>query len=63
MFPFTQDAKKFVVGNAVRFLERDIVLRRNPEIKLDLRDHIVEASIYDNVLGSDHCPVSLVLDV
>jgi exodeoxyribonuclease-3 len=29
----------------------------------DLREHIVEASIHDDVLGSDHCPVSLVLDV
>ena len=29
----------------------------------DLRDHIVEASIHADVLGSDHCPVSLVRDV
>ena len=29
----------------------------------ELRDHIVEASIHADVLGSDHCPVSLVLDV
>lgn len=27
----------------------------------DLKDNIVEAEIHDQVLGSDHCPVSLVL--
>lgn len=27
----------------------------------DLKDHIVAADIHDDVMGSDHCPVSLVL--
>ena len=29
----------------------------------DLKDHIVAAEIHDEVLGSDHCPISLVLDI
>lgn len=29
----------------------------------DLRDRIVEAGIHDDVMGSDHCPVSLTLDL
>jgi exodeoxyribonuclease-3 len=29
----------------------------------DLKDRILSAEIHDDVLGSDHCPVSLVLDV
>lgn len=29
----------------------------------DLKDHIRAADIHDEVLGSDHCPISLVLDV
>jgi exodeoxyribonuclease-3 len=28
-----------------------------------LRDGIVEAEVPDDVLGSDHCPISLTLDV
>ena len=28
-----------------------------------LRDHVVAASIYDDVEGSDHCPVGLELDI
>ena len=26
-------------------------------------DHVVAASIYDDVEGSDHCPVGLELDI
>ena len=29
----------------------------------DLKDKIVEADILDHVMGSDHCPVKLVLEV
>lgn len=29
----------------------------------DLKDRLVSADIHDEVLGSDHCPVSLVLDL
>jgi exodeoxyribonuclease III len=29
----------------------------------DLRDKIVDAEVYPDVMGSDHCPVSLTLDV
>lgn len=29
----------------------------------DLKDHVVAADIHDEVMGSDHCPVSLVLDL
>ncbi len=29
----------------------------------DLKDHILAADIHDEVMGSDHCPVSLVLDI
>jgi exodeoxyribonuclease-3 len=29
----------------------------------DLKDRIVSADIHDDVMGSDHCPISLVLDV
>jgi exodeoxyribonuclease-3 len=29
----------------------------------DLRDRIVDAGIHDDVMGSDHCPVSLTLDL
>jgi exodeoxyribonuclease-3 len=29
----------------------------------DLKDRIVAADIHDEVMGSDHCPVSLVLAV
>lgn len=29
----------------------------------DLRDKIVDAGIHDDVLGSDHCPISLTLDL
>lgn len=29
----------------------------------DLKDKIVAAEIHDEVLGSDHCPISLVLDI
>jgi exodeoxyribonuclease-3 len=29
----------------------------------DIKDKIVEAEIHDDVMGSDHCPVSLVLDI
>lgn len=29
----------------------------------DLKDRIVSADIHDEVMGSDHCPVSLVLDL
>ena len=29
----------------------------------DLKDKIVDADILDTVMGSDHCPVKLVLEV
>jgi exodeoxyribonuclease-3 len=29
----------------------------------DLKDHIVAADIHDEVMGSDHCPISLILSV
>jgi len=29
----------------------------------DLKDKIVDANILDQVMGSDHCPISLVLDI
>ena len=29
----------------------------------DLRDKVVDAGIHDDVLGSDHCPISLTLDL
>jgi exodeoxyribonuclease-3 len=29
----------------------------------DLKDHIVAADIHDEVMGSDHCPISLVLSI
>ena len=29
----------------------------------DLKDKIVSAEIFDQVMGSDHCPISLVLNV
>jgi exodeoxyribonuclease-3 len=32
-------------------------------VTADLKDKIAAAEIHDDVLGSDHCPVSLVLDV
>ena len=31
-------------------------------VSLKLKDRLISASIHDNVLGSDHCPVELVLD-
>jgi exodeoxyribonuclease-3 len=27
-----------------------------------LKDRVKEAAIHDDVMGSDHCPVSLILD-
>jgi len=32
-------------------------------VSADLKDHIAAADIHDDVTGSDHCPVSLVLEV
>jgi len=32
-------------------------------VSLDLKDRIVSADIHDEVMGSDHCPVSLVLSI
>lgn len=32
-------------------------------ISEDLKEKIVEASILDNIMGSDHCPIKLVLDL
>ena len=32
-------------------------------VSADLKDHIVAADIHTDVLGSDHCPISLTLDV
>lgn len=32
-------------------------------VSSDLRDRIVDAGIHDDVMGSDHCPVSLTLDL
>ncbi|MGQ0601359.1 MAG: exodeoxyribonuclease III, partial [Anaerolineales bacterium] len=32
-------------------------------VSTDLKDRIVSAEIHDEVLGSDHCPVSLVVEV
>jgi exodeoxyribonuclease-3 len=32
-------------------------------VSLDLKDHIVAADIHTDVLGSDHCPISLTLDL
>lgn len=29
----------------------------------DLRDKVVDAAVHDDVMGSDHCPISLTLDV
>jgi exodeoxyribonuclease-3 len=29
----------------------------------DLRDKIVDAAVHDDVMGSDHCPISLTLDL
>jgi exodeoxyribonuclease-3 len=29
----------------------------------NLKDRVISADIHDEVMGSDHCPVSLVLDV
>jgi exonuclease III len=29
----------------------------------DLKDSIVDAEVYPDVMGSDHCPVSLTLDL
>jgi exonuclease III len=32
-------------------------------VSADLKDHLVAADIHDDVPGSDHCPVSLALDL
>jgi exodeoxyribonuclease-3 len=32
-------------------------------VSSDLQDHIVSADIHDDVMGSDHCPISLILEV
>jgi exodeoxyribonuclease III len=32
-------------------------------VSSDLKDKIVSAEIHDDVLGSDHCPISLVIDL
>lgn len=32
-------------------------------VSADLKDRVVAAEIHDDVLGSDHCPISLVLEV
>jgi exodeoxyribonuclease-3 len=29
----------------------------------DLKERVLAADIYDEVMGSDHCPISLVLDL
>ncbi|HIP19119.1 MAG TPA: exodeoxyribonuclease III, partial [Sulfurovum sp.] len=29
----------------------------------DLKERIVEAEILDDIMGSDHCPVKLVLEI
>jgi exodeoxyribonuclease-3 len=59
--------------SAVKYTWWDMVTRareRNVGWRLDyfmvsddLKDRILSAEIHDDVLGSDHCPVSLVLDV
>ncbi len=33
------------------------------DVSDELRDKVVAASIYDDVEGSDHCPVGLELDI
>ena len=32
-------------------------------VSSDLKDRILDADIHPDVLGSDHCPISLTLDV
>jgi exodeoxyribonuclease-3 len=32
-------------------------------VSTDLKDRVVAANIYDEVMGSDHCPISLTLDL
>jgi exodeoxyribonuclease-3 len=32
-------------------------------VSSDLKDNIVEVDIHDSVMGSDHCPISLTLNI
>ena len=52
-------------GNTVtRARERNVGWRLDYFfVSPDRKDRIVEAEIYPDVMGSDHCPVSLVLDI
>jgi len=67
------DTFRFLHPEAVKYTWWDQVSRareRNVGWRLDyfmvspdLKDKIISAEIHDDVLGSDHCPVSLVIDV
>lgn len=67
------DTFRFLHPEAVKYTWWDQVSRareRNVGWRLDyfmvspdLKDKIISAEIHDDVMGSDHCPVSLVLEV
>jgi exodeoxyribonuclease-3 len=32
-------------------------------VSSDLKEYVVDAEIHDQVMGSDHCPISLTLNI
>jgi exodeoxyribonuclease-3 len=66
------DTFRYLHPNLVKYSWWDMVTRARERnvgwrldyfiVSADLKDHIVEAGIHDDVPGSDHCPVSLRLD-
>ncbi|MEK7327645.1 MAG: exodeoxyribonuclease III [Chloroflexota bacterium] len=67
------DTFRHVHPTAVKYTWWDMVTRARERnvgwrldyfvVSADLKDRIVEADIHDDVPGSDHCPVSLALDL
>jgi exodeoxyribonuclease III len=67
------DSFRYLHKDVVKYSWWDMVTKareRNVGWRLDyflvspnLRDRIVSADIHDDILGSDHCPVSLVVDL
>ena len=67
------DTFRYLHPDTVKYSWWDVVTRareRNVGWRLDyflvspdLKDHIVTADIHDDIFGSDHCPVSLILSL
>ena len=47
-------------GDFINLLAITLLTRNS---SLDLKDKIIDADILDAVMGSDHCPVKLVLEI